>query len=303
MGVSSAGIGDSIFDLNVVDGLRITQDNQTILSGAVLNLAHRIDRLFSHWAAQFGAEEQQYSPLVSVAQLHKLEYFKSFPHQAIFPVSLSPENANLSAFADDPVSPDGHLQLKETAPIDQCMAPAACFPIYMSMAGQNLPATLIVTLRSLCFRKEESITPLARQTSFTMREVVCVGAQNEVLNFLDRFKKIVEKFFVQWSLPVHLERATDPFFNAPENRKYIMQKIAPLKHEMVFDGHLAIGSINYHQNSFGETFDITYQGSPVFSGCVAFGIERWLFAFLDHFGTEAECWPTFEDLAAGSKTE
>ena len=161
-----------MFDLNDVDGLRVTQDNQTILGGAVLQLANRIDRLFSHWAVEFAAEEQRHPPLVSVEQLHKLEYFKSFPHQAMFPVSLSTDDENLSAFADDPVSSDGQLRLTQTSPIDQCLAPAACFPIYMSMTGQNLPSKLIVTLRSLCFRREESLTPLARQTTFTMREVV-----------------------------------------------------------------------------------------------------------------------------------
>ncbi len=279
--------------------MQVTQDNQTILGGAVLQLAQRIDRLFSHWALGFGAGEQRYSPLVSVAQLHKLEYFKSFPHQAIFPVSLSPDNENLSAFAEDPVSSEGQLQLTKTSPIGHCLAPAACFPIYISMTGQKLPATSYVTLRSLCFRKEQSLKPLERQTTFTMREVVCIGAQDDVREFLDQFRRILEHFFAHWNLPVALERATDPFFNAPTNRKYIMQKVAPLKHEMVFDGHLAIGSINFHQNSFGEAFDISCQGNPVFSGCVAFGIERWVFAFLDYFGPEPGDWPGFEELVAG----
>ncbi len=301
--ITRKSIGNSIFTLNDVEGLRVTKDNQTILSGAVLQLAHRIDRLFGHWAVQFDAEEQQYPPLVSVEQLHQLEYFNSFPHQAIFPISLSLDEENLRAFADDPVSAEGELQLTQTASIHQCLAPAACFPIYMSLAEQDLLTTSYITLRSTCFRKEESVTPLARQTTFSMREIVCVGTQDDVLVFLDRCKKIVENFFRQWSLPVALERATDPFFNAPTNRKYIMQKIAPLKHEMVYDGHLAIGSINFHQNSFGETFDISCQGSSVYSGCVAFGIERWLFAFLDYFGTDSSDWPGLEELIAGSDVE
>ena len=269
------------------------------MGGAVLRLAHRIDRLFAHWAMQFGAEERQYPPLVSAAQLHKLEYFTSFPHQVIFPISLSDDDDNLSEFADAPVSSEGELRLRETSPVHQCLAPAGCFPVYMSMTGQDLAATSFVTLRSTCFRKEKSLTPLERQTTFTMREVVCVGASDEVQEFLEQFKQIVESFFQRLSLPVTLERATDPFFNAPTNRKYIMQKVAPLKHEMVYDGHLAIGSINFHQNSFGETFDISCQGSQVYSGCVAFGIDRWLFAFLDCFGTDSENWPGFDDLVAG----
>ena len=276
--------------------MRVTRDNQTILGGDALRLAQNLDRLFTHWASRFGAEEQRYPALVSVEELHKLEYFKSFPHQAIFPVTLSPEEENLNEFADDPVTAEGQLKLRQTAPIHHCMAPAACFPVYMSMSGTDLPSTMIVTLKSPCFRKEKEVTPLQRQMNFTMREVVCVGVQEEVQTFLATFRQIVEDFFNRWSLPVELEHATDPFFNAPTNRKYIMQKVAPLKHEMVYDGHLAIGSINFHQNSFGETFDISCQGGPIYSGCVAFGLERWLFAFLDRFGANHDDWPDLEEL-------
>ncbi len=295
---TSHSTGATIFNINNVDGLQVTEDQQAILGGAVLRLAQDIDRLFAHWAEQFDAEERQFPPLVSAAQLDRLEYFKSFPHQVILPVSLSPDDDNLNTFADDPISSDGALRLTETSPVHQCLAPAACFPVYMSMSGQDLPATTFVTLRSTCFRREKSVTPLERQTAFTMREVVCVGALEDVQEYLQQFRKIVDGFFKRMSLPVVLERATDPFFNAPTNRKYIMQKVAPLKHEMVYDGHLAIGSINFHQSSFGETFDISCRGSQVFSGCVAFGVERWLFAFLDHFGTDADSWPRFEDLVA-----
>lgn len=284
-----------------VEGLRLTQDNQTILGSAILRLADDIDRLFTHWASEFGAEERRYPPLVSVAELHKLEYFKSFPHQAIFPVSLAPDDQNLNEFADDPVTAEGQLRLKDTAPICHCLAPAACFPIYMSMAGQNLAATAFVTVKAQCFRKENNVAPLTRQMTFSMREVVCIGTQEEVQKFLGRFRAIIEGFFVRWSLPVAFERATDPFFNAPTNRKYIMQKVAPLKHEMVYNGHLAIGSINFHQNSFGETFDISCAGNPIYSGCVAFGIERWLFAFLERFGVESGGWPSFEDMVGIEK--
>lgn len=285
-------------NLDDVDGLRITRDKQPILGGKILGLAHDLDRLFVHWAGKFGAEEQRYPALVSVEDLNKLEYFKSFPHQAIFPVTLSPEDENLNKFADDPVTPEGVLKLAKTAPIHHCMAPAACFPVYISMAGINLPGTKIVTLTSPCFRKEREVVPLARQTSFTMREVVCVGQKENVQSYLAEFRQVLERFFERWSFPVALEHATDPFFNAPTNRKYIMQKVAPLKHEMVYSSELAIGSINFHQNSFGETFDIKCEEVPVFSGCVAFGLERWLFAFLDHFGTDSKSWPGLAELTA-----
>lgn len=285
-------------NLKEIDGLRVTEDGQAVLGGSILRLADDLDKLFVHWAGAYGAEEQRYSPLVSAKQLHKLEYFKSFPHQAIFPVSLDRNDENLNDFADDPIAADGHLQMGETSPVHHCLAPAACFPVYMALSGQELAATSFVTLRSTCFRREEHTAPLERQQTFNMREVVCIGPQHDVENFLESFRNRVRSFFDKWSMPVELERATDPFFNAPTNRKYIMQKVAPLKHEMVFNGSLAIGSLNFHQNSFGDTFDISCQGSQIYSGCVAFGIERWLFAFLEHFGTDAARWPRHDALIA-----
>ena len=92
-------------------------------------------------------------------------------------------------------------------------------------------------------------------------------------------------------LPVEFETATDPFFNPSQNPKYLMQRLDPVKHEMIFDGHLAIGSVNFHRNYFGEAFGIERAGEQAFSGCVAFGLERWIFAILSHFGPNPAAWP------------
>jgi hypothetical protein len=70
-----------------------------------------------------------------------------------------------------------------------------------------------------------------------------------------------------------------------------MQKLDPVKIEMVFNGDLAIGSVNFHRNYFGEAFRITRAGADAYSGCIAFGVERWIFAFLTHFGTDEAGWP------------
>jgi hypothetical protein len=101
----------------------------------------------------------------------------------------------------------------------------------------------------------------------------------------------VERFAGSISLPVTWIEATDPFFNAPANPKYLSQILEPVKTEILFESRLAIGSINFHRNFFGETFQIQVEGKEAFSGCVAFGIERWMYAFLSHFGPEEDSWP------------
>jgi len=42
------------------------------------------------------------------------------------------------------------------------------------------------------------------------------------------------------------------------------------------DGYLAIGSLNYHRRFFGERCEISFNREPAHTGCVGFGIERWI---------------------------
>ena len=39
-------------------------------------------------------------------------------------------------------------------------------------------------------------------------------------------------------------------------------------------------------------------GEPAASGCVAFGLERWLLAFLVAHGPDAAAWPDFDTNAS-----
>jgi seryl-tRNA synthetase len=55
---------------------------------------------------------------------------------------------------------------------------------------------------------------------------------------------------------------------------------------------LAVGSYNYHQDFFGRHLNISLPGgSPIHTGCVAFGLERMAYAFLAQFGLDQKHWP------------
>jgi seryl-tRNA synthetase len=174
------------------------------------------------------------------------------------------------------------------------LTPAACYHFYLEFQGAILESPRIVTTRVTCFRREASYAPLERQWCFSMREIVCIGSEDEVKQFLAGYRERLHAFFIRIGLPIAWENATDPFFNPGRNPKSIMQRLEPVKTEMVFGGRLAIGSINFHQNYFGETFGIRRAGKAAYSGCVAFGLERWIYAFLTHFGWEEADWPAFE---------
>ena len=132
--------------------------------------------------------------------------------------------------------------------------------------------------------------PLERQWSFTMREIVCMGTADEARTFLEKATAAVDRLTAGIGLPLRWEQASDPFFRASKNPQYLMQQVDPTKFELMFDDRLAIASTNLHHDHFGRAFDIERDGEPVRTACIAFGIERWLSAFVHHFGPEGP-WP------------
>ena len=132
-----------------------------------------------------------------------------------------------------------------------------------------------------------------------MREIVCIGTEEEVTSFLALCRVMIESFLARIDLPVECAAAADAFFDAARDPKFLAQKVAPLKTELLFDGRVALGSLNFHRDYFGTAYAITLGGRPAFSGCVAFGIERWLLAILTHFGLKLENWPALRDSHYG----
>jgi hypothetical protein len=273
--------------------------SQAVLSGSLLALYHRLDAAFLRLAALERAPEALYPTLLDAAHLARLDYFRSFPHMATFACNLDRAPDNLTAFARGPgVDAAGGVALTRLDPVTQVLTPAACYHVYVDLAGAALSGFRTVTTRATCFRRESHYLPLERQWSFAMREVVALGGADEVKAFLARGKERVSRLHRALGLSIAWTAATDPFFDASKNPKFLAQKLDPVKTEMVHAGRLAIGSINFHRNFFGDTFAITIAGEPAYSGCVAFGVERWIRAIVEVHGPDQRAWPDIEAAAA-----
>lgn len=273
------------------------ESGQVSLSGPLLRLAAEADEAFRLLAGIWDAAEERHPATLPAATLQRTDYLRSFPHQATFPVTLDPADANLGQFtAGLPDNGAGTVALTATAPVTEVLTPAACYHVYPAHAGEALAAPLHVTTVNTCFRRESAYVPLRRQWSFTMREVVCLGSAEETAAFRDRARDAAGMLCELAGLPVTWLPATDPFFRPRENPKYLLQKISPVKHEAVY-GDLAIASVNLHHDHFGGAFGITRDGEPARSACLAFGIERWLFAVTDRHGADPASWPDLPDLA------
>lgn len=274
-----------------VPGLRWLPNGQSVLSGPLLELADRLDGIFLAMASKWGAEDHRFPTFLPAAVLERIDWFRSFPQLATLPACLDAGEENLARFTEGQPVVDGAVRPTELAPIRDVLTPAACYHVYHHLAGRRFDGPQYLTTRNTCFRREEWYAPLERQWSFSMREIVCIGTAEETRAFLDQATAEVDRFVAGIGMPLTWAQASDPFFRPSKNPQYLMQQVDPTKFELIFEDRLAIASTNLHHDHFGRAFDILRDGEPARTACIAFGIERWLSAFVHQFGP-AESWPS-----------
>ena len=152
---------------------------------------------------------------------------------------------------------------------------------------------------SKCFRNEKSATnQLDRLTEFSMREVIAAGQEEYVKSQRETFLQFIESFASFTGLACSLEKASDPFFTNEISEKGALQNQIESKFELLVPlGHqrpdLAVGSVNWHSDFFGRSFEIRDSSNYYMSSCcLAFGLERLVFAFLTQHGMDISTWPS-----------
>ena len=274
------------------------------LCGDALHLYERI-AVLARDAAESAADDgtaigiacERWLPPAAVAlsTLARARYFESFPQWLTLAAHLREDAASLERVARA-VDPAG-TACEACAPADAALPPAVCYHVYAALAGSVLSAAAYVSAEGTCWRHEgDQLRPLARGWAFTMRECVCVGDEDSVAAFRTRGIERARALAVSLGIHAEIEEATDPFFRPTARGRELLQRVKGLKQELrlpVGDGSVAAASFNLHERFFGDAFDIRLgDGSPAASACVAYGIERWLLAFLAAHGTSARHWPT-----------
>lgn len=240
------------------DGIQDLHDGRAILAGTPLALRHWFDAQFLGMSLADLAREVEYPALMERATLERAGYFEAFPHGATT------------------VSGNAHA-----------LAPAVCYHCYAQFAGARLDAPVTLTCVGKCFRHEDgNFESLARMWEFTMREVVFIGGADWVAERRRAWIERVRAFAASLGLAGAIELATDPFFGDGSRGRKLLQQIKELKYEL--RAPLALASFNLHETFFTGRFDIRQSDdSPAQTGCVAFGLERWVWAFLNQRGPQA----------------
>lgn len=268
------------------------------LGSLLAGLVERLDGTLRRWSDRFGARPARYPALIGAEVLDRCGYIRSFPHALAFVSHLREEMPSIEQVGR--VAWDGDalpVDRDHLAPVRSLLSPSVCFHCYAVHAGQRLDRPAVITAEGRCFRWEgRNLRGLERLWDFGMREVVSIGARDDVLGFREATIEAAIELLDGWGLAYTIESATDPFFVPGEMAVY--QAAFQLKFEVRAalpyrpGASLAVGSFNYHQDFFGKAFGIQDpSGQPASTSCVGFGLERLALALVAQHGIDPAGWP------------
>ncbi len=293
---------DAVGQLMARGDLRSYENGTLSLSGPALWLFRYFDRQFFELALKYGAADRQYPTLLPIHVMERTDYFKSFPHHATFALCLDRDSSTLREFVEavrggERVDAAAAPRVRSAGSI---LSGAVCYHCYAELQGRTLThEPMVLTAQGRCFRYEHGdFAPLRRQWEFTMREIVLLGPEASLIPLREKLLLEVVEFAKAHGLAGHIEVASDPFFGAVEGRaRTLLQRAQSLKYELQVDitgqrgGDLAIASFNLHGDSFSRSFGLTLpDGQQASTGCIAFGLERWVAAFVAYHGVEPAAW-------------
>jgi hypothetical protein len=293
-------------------GIHAMGRGQVALEGVPLRLYRYFDRSLEAIGAPFAPSPILVPTLIPATTLAKCDYFRSFPHIVTFTTHLPEDMPRIEDFRARHQERDtlDDRALADMVEPEACLSPAVCYHVYAANRDRVLPpGGARYALAGRCFRYESSnMVDLRRLWEFTMREIVFLGRREDVLALREQGNELVARYLDEHEMAGEIRTASDPFFIAPDAAaKTYFQISSETKYEISLQlpegERVAAGSLNYHTDFFGRAFQCAVEEprgadaagppaqGPMHSVCIAFGIERWVYAFLAQHGDDPARWP------------
>lgn len=257
----------------------------------------RFDAYVSRAAADEGAEVMRFPPVMARSTMERNGYLESFPHLAGTVFGFEGTEAQAREQAARAAAGEDWSEFQRMS--DLVLTPAVCHPVYPAVGRRGpLPegGLTIDPGGSYAFRAEPSGDP-ARLQMFHMRELVRLGAPEDVQQWRDRWREKAVEMLRRLGLDANLNVASDPFFGRRGRMLASSQREQELKFEVLVpiasDAEpTAVASFNYHQEHFSSRFGIkTHDGQTAHTACLGFGHERIVLALLKKHGLDVAAWP------------
>ncbi len=298
----ASGYHADMFETLVAKGVAFeAAEGQVGFGEPMIGLINYFDRRIRQIAlAMPNAQEFQYPTLLPTSVLDTFGYFGSFPHFAMFVTRLHNDINVYQAFRDE------YSANKRITPAlfthcqnhDYCLPPTMCYHTYHQLRDSTLASNRVVTAKGKSFRFEAKYyRGLERLWDFTIREIVFLGSREFVLECRESFMRASFALMEELGLSGFSEVANDPFFVTQDTAgKIFNQRMMELKYELRLnvdsERTIAAASFNFHENYFGDAFRISREDrTNALTGCVGFGLERLVYAFLCQYGLDESKWP------------
>ncbi|HDR8040745.1 TPA: hypothetical protein QCZ17_003007 [Bacillus cereus] len=258
-------------------------------------LLRYFDRTFSLFSKELQAEEPKYPTLLPIDILKRTSYLNSSPQYQMFVCHPKEDMDELLKL--NKIISEGKASQSFNEP-QLVLSPAACFHCYMDYENVELPHPVTITFNQNVFRNEgrNNWGGIGRLADYTVREIVFFGSMEYVVACREQVIKKTKDFVEKLNLDAKLCVTCDPFVVPVMQRYKKIQIHEKYKYEMQLgispDKYLATASFNLHGSVFSKEFNIRVRDvDETVSGCVGFGLERWVLAFLAQFGTNPNHWP------------
>lgn len=267
-------------DVTLEDNLprRLTRRGYSCLYASEAEALMRYDALVRGCVSGVVPEEWHVSSLIDEDDLVRCGFINAFPNQLTVAAVVSPASFRQVVKTRRITDQDLSHRRKH-------LTPAACLNIY-PMLGMLHPEEncAITTLASVFRYEDEGFEDLTRMWEFKVREFVFAGDRRFVTDMLDSVVMMATELARRLRLAPSVENASDHFYpNHENNIRQKMQFQLALKRELrvqVAGQSLALASFNFHGTHFSAPY--AFDGdNRVVTGCVGFGLHRWLAATQD----------------------
>ncbi len=282
-------------DLSVLDPPALAHVSPPYLDETDITLLEQLDRAFLDIARRHGAVLREYSSTFTKANMARNQYHINFPQNIVGVATVPHQFKTINRFREQAISHTHHQSL---VPTGEILQPCICYHCYEEQQGSRSGQRRVLTAKGKCFRNEIAWRKdQFRRTEFMMREIMFVGDQEWVIEMRNAIMDEVWELFDSIGLTGKIETATDPFFFSQDVKtKGAYQMVSNAKYELAAvrsnGQESSIASFNYCEDVLCGKYDIRDEaGNGMYSGCVAFGIDRWKEAFLDRYGRDPSQWP------------
>ncbi|KAA2255914.1 hypothetical protein F0L68_27370 [Solihabitans fulvus] len=231
-------------------------------------------------------------PVIARRTIERAGYVKTFPQLLGTVHSYPGDSKEWGRLA--PLVDTGGAWHADQQISDLVLLPAACYPVYATLVGQDLTEPARFAVEATCFR-QEATSEAGRLRSFRMAELVTAGSEEHCVQWRGHWQDRIAEWLTGLGLDVSVDVADDPFFGPGRKLYQAAQRAQELKLELrvpVEDGLVqAVASANCHKDHFGEAFEFTCDGAVGHTSCMAFGLERIALALINAHGARVDTWP------------